>query len=147
MGLEFNSIQAALFGQTNNVQSKNAPKNTNGIQNIHPAAEPVKISSTEYTSANFSTDLEAVQGKVKMNSPESQGLASAEALRNGQLVSGYHFNSLGDDIDTKLFDLKYSSANTPQIAKGTEAACNGVEYAQVAGYLQAKNNPYSELFS
>lgn len=89
-----------------------------------------------------------VTNRARMNAPVAQGLASAQEIENGQLVSGYHFDNLGK-YDAKVFALKYNSANTPRIAQGTENACEGIEYAGVAGNLQAaaKNSPFAELFS
>ena len=99
--------------------------------------------------ADLSVTLETISGKVKTNSPEGQGLASASELSKGQLVSGYHFdniNSLGGKYDAKLFALKYSNTDAVRVANGTNEASKGVEYASVAAHLQDKDFLFSELF-
>ncbi len=115
-----------------------------------PVDMTVQTSSPEFTITSFGKDVAALTGKVRMNSAEVQGFPSAQNVRDGQLVSDYHFNninSLGGKFDPQTFDLKYSSANARQIASGTNYACEGVEYAEIAGHLQANENPYAELFS
>lgn len=100
--------------------------------------------------ADLSVTLETISGKVKTNSPEGQGLASANEISKGQLVSGYHFdniNSLGGKYDAKLFELKYSNTDAVRVADGTKEASKGVEYATVAAHLQDKNSPFAELFA
>jgi len=136
---------SGMFGQTGNVRKAAPAKNVGEIQQTQKTAETASTTSVETTATDFTKDLEALQGKVKMNSPESQGLSSAADVRKGQLSDGYYFEGL-DNIDTALFDLKYNTANAPRIAAGTNSACDGVEYAQVAGHLQTDNNPYQELF-
>lgn len=114
-----------------------------------PVDMTVRTYSTEFTRTDFGNDVAALTGKVRTLSPEAQGFPSAQNVRDGELVSGYHFdniNSLGGKFNAATFDLKYSSANAPQIAGGTNYACEGVEYAEVAGHLQAEDNPYAELF-
>jgi hypothetical protein len=106
------------------------------------AAKPVEMAKAQTTTDLASIDN--ISNRAKVNAPEAQGLASAEDVRNGKLVSGYTFDNLGE-INTKLFDLKYNSANTPRIAQGTNTAIEGIEYAGVVSHLQVKN-PYIELF-
>ena len=97
---------------------------------------------------DLSSTISNLSNKAKVNSPETQGLASAKQVQNGQLVSGYHFDNLGV-VNKELFALKYNSANTPSIAKGTNNACEGIEYAGVAGNIEAaaKKSPFAELFA
>lgn len=117
------------IGQTNNVTTNIQITSTNSVDR-----------------ANLADTVANLSGKAQVNAPAAQGLASAEQVCNGQLVSGYHFESLGD-INTKLFTIKYNSANTPQIANGTNVACEGIEYAEVASHLQSADSPFAELFS
>lgn len=109
--------------------------------------------STKFTGVNTTTRKDLANGvtditnRARINAPAAQGLASVQELEKGQLVSGYHFDNLGK-YDTKLFALKYNSANTPRIAQGTNYACDGIEYAGVAGNIQAaKDSPFAGLFT
>lgn len=136
-------LRTPLTGNAGNVRKT---ANTESV----PVDMKVQRSTTEFTRTDFGKDVAALTGRVRMTSPESQGFPSAENVREGQLVSGYHFdniNSLGGKFNETTFDLKYSSALAPQIASGTNYACEGVQYAEIAGHLQANKNPYAELFS
>lgn len=131
--------------------------NIGGAKKAEGAKETTSAASTGETAAivsqNTTTrssldDTQALSNRAKINSPAAQGLASAEQIQNGQLVGPYHFDSLGD-YNSKLFTLKYNSANTPSIAKGTDYACENIEFTGVAGNLAfaAKDTPFAELFS
>jgi hypothetical protein len=121
--------QAAKTGQT---ESTTAPKQ-------------VEMTRAQATDTDLASTVDNISNRAKVNTPEAQGLASAEDIRNGKLVSGYTFDNLGK-INTELFDLKYNSANTPRIAQGTNTAIEGIEYTGVVSHLQVKN-PYIELFT
>jgi hypothetical protein len=124
-------VEVAKTGQTENTT---APKQ-------------VEMTKAQATDTDLASTVDNISNRAKVNTPEAQGLASAEDVRNGKLVSGYTFDNLGE-INTKLFDLKYNSANAPRIAQGTNTAIEGIEYAGVASHLQdQKNNPYIELFA
>lgn len=124
-------------------QHNQGAKGTNEIKNNFP----INFTSTNSVGR---TDLDAnvanVSNRAQINAPTAQGLASAEAVLEGNLISGYHFDSLGP-CDTKVFAMRYNSANAPRIADGTKSACESFEYTQVAGNLQSSNSPFAELFS
>lgn len=111
-------------------------------------AQPIELTSSNTVGRTDLDDVNSLSNRAKINSPSAQGLASAEQIQNGQLVGPYHFDSLGD-YNSKLFALKYNSANTPSIAKGTDYACENIEFTGVAGNLAfaAKDTPFAELFS
>ncbi len=123
------------------------PKKTGNVGKTDNVTTNIQITSTNSVSrTDLSNTVAELSGRAQVNSPSAQGLATAEQVCNGQLVSGYHFDSLGD-INTTLFTLRYNSANTPQIANGTNIACEGIEYAEVASHLQSADSPFAELFS
>lgn len=148
MGLEnigFNS-KLSYLNSINKANKKDVAKTeTNNVG----AKAPVKFEKTDSVKlSDLSYTISDLSNKAKVNSPEAQGLASAKQVQNGQLVSGYHFDNLGVH-NKELFALKYNSANTPSIAKGTNNACEGIEYAGVAGNIEAaaKKSPFAELFA
>lgn len=99
---------------------------------------------------DLASTLGNISNKVRVNSPAGQGLASAEDVQKGKLVSGYHFNdinSLGGKYDAKLFDLKYTNTDAARVAQGTNYANESVEYATVAAHLQDNKSPFAELFT
>ena len=110
-------------------------------------SKPVQITSTNSVGrTDLSNTIADITARTKLHSPVALGLPTAEEVTNGQLVSGYYFDSLGV-CDTKLFTLKYNSANAPQIANGTTLACDNIEYAEVASHIQSSDSPFAELFS
>lgn len=116
------------------------------------ASKPIEIVNKDITTRNdLSSTVSDISNRARINSPAAQGLASAQEVEQGQLVSGYHFGDLGsiNKYDAKLFALKYNSANTPSIANGTNYACEGIEYAGVAANIEAaaKKSPFAELFA
>ena len=144
MGFEINFN--SRLNSANQVGGMNKSKAAGHVDKIYI---DFSAKSVDNNSKNFGlNDLAGVSAKAKMNSPEAQGLASAQDVQNGKLVSGFHFDSLGE-CDTRLFAIKYNSANTPSIANGTNVACENIEYAGVAGNLAAaaKDSPFAELFA
>lgn len=137
-GSGFNFFNPITTGKTNKAA------NTGKTENVTTNIQITSTNSVERT--DLSGTIADVSGRAQINSPAAQGLPSAEQVCNGQLVSGYHFDNLAN-IDTKLFTLRYNSANTPRIAEGTNYACEGVEYAEVASHLQTADSPFAELFS
>lgn len=133
-----NSVNSGNIGKTK--ASAGAAETSKVSQNT-----PIDFKTTVDTK-DFNLTVDNLSGRVKANAPESQGLASAEDIQKGKLVSGYHFDN-ADFGDAKLFALKYSTANTPRIADGTKYASDGVEYATVAAHLQCKDNPYADLYA
>ncbi len=104
-----------------------------GGQNVAKTAATTPLNKTSATNSTTRADLSStaeISNKARMNAPEANGLASMNEISKGQLVSGYHFESL--DCDMKAFNRYYSYANTPQIAKATQEGCGNIEYAGIA---------------
>ncbi|MGN0031935.1 MAG: hypothetical protein ACI37Q_08280 [Candidatus Gastranaerophilaceae bacterium] len=140
-----------LDGIGKNTTPVNGTGFNGGIKKVEiETPELVDVKATpptqEFKQTDFGKDVAALTGKVRVNSPEGQGLPAATNVRSGELVSGYHFEGL-KDVNPATFDLKYNTANVPQIKNGTDYACNIIEYTEVAGHLQSPDNPYAELFS
>ncbi len=122
--------------------------NVNKSDNVARTPVDMKTSSTEFTRTDFGADVAAISNRAKMNSPEAQGLPSAQEVINGQLVSDYTFddiNSQGGSFNPQTFAMKYSSTNTPQVASATNHACEGFEYTEVAAHIQT--GAFAEVFS
>lgn len=142
-GISGNDGFNQVYGVGKAKQTSEVKKSQNVV-----SAKPIEFKNS-IDRADLSLTLETISGKVKTNSPEGQGLASANEVSKGQLVSGYHFdniNSLGGKYDQKLFELKYSNTDAARVADGTKEASKGVEYAFVASHLQDKSFPFAELF-
>lgn len=113
---------------------------------VSEAPKTVEVVKNVVAREDLASNIETISNKAKINTPEAQGLATAQEVENGELVSGFHFDTLGK-YDAKTFAFHYNSANTPRIASGTNTACEGIEYTEVAGHLQSKENPYADLFA
>lgn len=144
MGLDNINFNATNFFNIGGVKKAGKASETNNVSE----KAPIDIKSTNTVGRSDLDDVNSLSNRAKINSPSAQGLASAEQIQNGQLVGPYHFDSLGD-YNSKLFTLKYNSANTPSIAKGTDYACENIEFAGVAGNITAaaKDSPFAELFA
>ncbi len=138
------------FRYLNGIQQAKQTASTNKTTNVG-ANKPIDFKTTNTIQrTDISSTIDNLSNKVKVNSPEAQGLASAKDIENGKLVSGYTFdniNSLGGNFDAKLFALKYTNTDAARVAQGTNYASDGVEYATVASHLQDKNSPFAELFA
>ena len=107
-----------------------------GGKKITKTAATTPLNKTSTTNSTTRADLSStaeISNKARMNAPEANGLASANEISKGELVSGYHFDSL--DCDMKAFTRYYSYANAPQIAKETQEGCENIEYAGVAAEI------------
>ncbi len=115
------------------------------------AKKPIDFQSTNSIQrTDLSSTIDNISNKAKVNSPEAQGLASAKDIAQGKLVSGYTFdniNSLGGAFDPNLFAIKYANTDATRVAKETNHASEGVEYATVAAHIQNKNFLFAELFA
>ena len=87
-----------------------------GEQNVAKTAATTPLNKTSATNSKTRADL-----------------WSTAEISKGQLVSGYHFDSL--DCDMKAFTRYYSYANAPQIAKESQEGCENIEYAGVAAEI------------
>lgn len=104
------------------------------------ASKPIEIVSKDITTRNdLSSTVSDISNRARINSPAAQGLLSAKEV----------LGCTTEKINEKVFTLKYNTANTPSIAKGTNYACEGIEYAGVAANIQAaaKKSPFAELFA
>ena len=129
MGFEVN-LRALGLGSAYSVGKSKSP------QDVAKTAATTSLNKTKATNSTTRADLSStaeISSKVKMNSPEANGLSSPEEISKGQLVSGYHFDKL--DCDMKAFERYYSYANTPQIAKETQEGCDNIEYTGIASSM------------
>lgn len=134
----------------NALQQTKQTGSTTGTTNIG-AKKPIDFQSTNSIQrTDLSSTIDNISNKARINSPEAQGLASAKDIEQGKLVSGYTFdniNSLGGTFDSKLFAIKYTNTDATRVAKETNYASEGVEYATVAAHIQDKNFLFAELFA
>ncbi len=131
MGFEVN-LRALGFGSAYSVGK------SKGAQDVAKTAATTSLNKTNATNSTTRADLSStaeISNKIKMNSPEANGLPSAKEISKGQLVSGYYFNGLDSDCKIKAFNRHYSYANTPQIAKETQEGCKNIEYTGVASSM------------